>query len=187
MLAAVAALAAPARADDRAARDEARREFAAGQAADKTGDWQGAIEHYLRAYDRVAHPFTLYNIAADYEHLGRLREAALWYQRYLDASPTATNRDAVQARIAELAARPAPLRVRSPTDRLTVTIDGAPAGVTPLTTSVRGGPHRVVAERDGRRAERTVEAAYGEPLDVELVLRPSTGTLDVRSKPSVCP
>src|SRR5262245_22322812 len=38
----------PVRADDR---EDARRAFAAGQAADKRGAWQEAIEHYLRAND----------------------------------------------------------------------------------------------------------------------------------------
>jgi len=68
-------------------REEARREFTLGQEADKRKDWAKAIEHYLRANDLVSHPFTMFNIATDYERLGRLREAATWYERYIEATP----------------------------------------------------------------------------------------------------
>lgn len=187
LVAAIASLlftAAPARADDRADRETARQEFAAGQAADKAHDWQGAIVHYLRANELVPHAFTLFNIAADHEHLGSLREAAIWYQRYLDAAPTATNRDAVLALLAELKARPAPLTVRTTPPGAQVTIDGARAGKTPLATTIRGGAHRIAIDLDGEHAERTVDVLYAEPVDVDVRLPGPTGTLEVRGEPA---
>src|SRR5438132_13608619 len=99
-----------ARADER---DDARREFAAGQAADAHRAWQQAIEHYLRANDLVPHPFALFNIATDYERLGKLREAATWFERYLAAAPDSPDREKVVATLRDIAARPAALVVRS--------------------------------------------------------------------------
>ena len=57
------AIAAPAYADDDDDREEARKAFAAGQAADRKKDYVRAIEHYLRAYDLVPHEFAVFNIA----------------------------------------------------------------------------------------------------------------------------
>jgi hypothetical protein len=181
---------ATAHADDR---EEARREFAAGQASDKLKDWDGAIEHYLRAYELVPHHFALYNIATDYERLGKIREAATWYIRYVDTAPDSADRDKVQRLLAELKLRPAKLTVRSTPVGAKVTIDGNPHGVTPFTGSLRGGGHRVVVENAGSREERDVTIEYGEPLDVLLTLRPAPvvrapgeliGVLDIHGTPA---
>jgi len=161
-------IARPVVADDR---EEARKAFTAGQAADKAEDWQGAIEHYMRAYDLVPHHFALYNIARDYERLGQLREAATWYQRYVEAAPPSVDRDKVQKLIGELKLRPAKLTVRSTPSGARVTIDGQRVGVTPFSAPIRGGGHRVAVELDGERDERDVALEYGEPETVDLTLR----------------
>ncbi|MBA3464785.1 MAG: PEGA domain-containing protein [Deltaproteobacteria bacterium] len=158
----------PALADDR---EEARKAFAAGQAADKSEDWQTAIEHYLRAYDLVPHHFALYNIGRDYERLGQLREAATWYQRYVEAAPPSGDRDKVQILLGELKVRPAKLTVKSTPSGAKVIIDGKKVGITPFTAPIRGGGHRVAVELDGERDERDVALEYGEPETVELTLK----------------
>ena len=180
---------APAHADER---EEARREFAAGQASDKQKDWDTAIEHYLRAYELVPHHFALYNIATDYERLGKIREAATWYVRYIDNAPDSADRDKVQRLLAELKLRPGKLTVRSAPAGANVTIDGNPHGVAPYTGSFRGGGHRVVVDNGRAHEERDVTIEYGEPLDVQLTLDASpvvrgagevSGVLDVRGLP----
>lgn len=158
----------PALADDR---EEARKAFAEGQAADKAEDWQSAIEHYQRANDLVPHHFALFNIARDYERLGQLREAAVWYGRYIEAAPPSSDRDKVQRLLGELKLRPAKLTVKSTPTGARVTIDGQKVGVTPYVAQVRGGGHRVAVELDGQRDERDVALEYGEPETVELTLR----------------
>lgn len=158
----------PAWADDR---EEARKAFAEGQAADKAEDWQTAIEHYQHANDLVPHHFALYNIARDYERLGQLREAAVWYGRYVEAAPPSSDRDKVQRLLVELKLRPAKLTVKSTPPGARVTIDGQKVGVTPYLASIRGGGHRVSVELDGQTDERDVALEYGEPETVELTLR----------------
>ncbi len=163
-------LATPAFADDR---EDARREFAAGQAEDRQHNWQAAIEHYLRANEIVSHPFTVYNIAADYEHLSKLREAATWYSRYLDQTTDPGERAKVQRLLDDMKARPARLTVRTPRDGAPVTLDGKPSGRTPAMQTVRGGPHHVTVDVDGQREDRDFVVEYGEP--VELVVQSRGG------------
>jgi hypothetical protein len=170
----------PALADDR---EEARKAFAAGQAADKAQDWQTAIEHYLRAYDLVPHHFALYNIGRDYERLGQLREAATWYQRYVEAAPPSGDRDKVQVLLGELKVRPAKLTVKSTPSGAKVIIDGKKVGITPFTAPIRGGGHRVAVELDGERDERDVALEYGEPETVELTLKAMSRPLPQRNPP----
>jgi PEGA domain len=166
------ATATPALADDR---EEARREFAAGQAEDRQHNWQAAIEHYLRANEIVSHPFTVYNIAVDYEHLSKLRESATWYARYLDQTTDPAERTKVQRLIEDMKTRPSRLSVRSPRDGAPVTIDGKPAGHTPAIQMVRGGPHHVAVEVDGQREDRDIVVEYGEPAEVVVQARGGAG------------
>ncbi|MEO8701567.1 MAG: PEGA domain-containing protein [Kofleriaceae bacterium] len=150
-------LATPAFAD----RDEARREFAAGQAADARQEWSSAIEHYLRANDLVPHPFAMYNIAQDYERLGKLREAAHWYERYLGTDPK--DRGRVERQLGDLTTRPGTITVTSNPDGAEVAIDGAVVGRTPYSAPIRGGAHRVVVQQGSAREERDVLVEFGEP------------------------
>lgn len=186
-------LAWPARAwsDDAADREEARREFTAGQAADRQRDYQTAIEHYMRANDLVPHPNAMFNIATDYERLGKLREAARWYQRYIDAAPESPDRDRVVRLLAELQNRAGTLTVRSIPSGASVVVDGKPAGNTPYSGHIKGGAHKVVVELDGRREERSVKIEFGEPAILDVTLRgdgrplrgATSGTLRVEGDP----
>ncbi|MEO8705470.1 MAG: PEGA domain-containing protein [Kofleriaceae bacterium] len=172
-----------ARADEAADREEARREFNAGQAADKQRDWQGAIEHYLRANDLVAHPNAMFNIATDYERLGKLREAAVWYQRYVEAAQDSPDRDKVVRILRELATRSGTLTVRSVPNGARVSVDGRFAGVTPYSDHIKGGAHRVTLEHQGRSEQREIKIEFGEPAILDVTLRGSSGTLRIVGSP----
>ncbi|HEY0255460.1 MAG TPA: PEGA domain-containing protein [Kofleriaceae bacterium] len=167
VLCVVATLAAPALADSR---EDARREFAAGQEADKAGDYGGAIEHYVAAYKIKEHPFAVYNIAVDYERLHNFREAERWYQHFVEMSPPGPQRDNVEKLIPGLRLKPATLSVRTIPDRAEVTIDGRPAGLSPLSVTLPGGAHHVVVNRDGSHDEKEVSLDYGEPFDAAFTL-----------------
>jgi hypothetical protein len=163
--------------------DRAKKEFALGQDDDRAGKYEAAIGHYLRANDALPHPFNLYNIAVDYERLGNLRQAAEWYQRYLDAAPSSPDRDRVTRTIADLAHRDSPLSVRTFPDGASVTIDGQSSGVTPVTTKLSGGTHHVAVDLDAQHAEKDVAVGYGEPADVAFTLGGQAGTLTVGGAP----
>ena len=177
---AVGGVASAAPADDR---EDARREFAAGLDADKRKDWTGALDHYLRANDLVEHPFTIYNIATDYERLGKLREAGVWYRRYLDKATDPADLARVRAQLAELELRPGPLTILSVPGGARAFVDNAPVGVTPVTVPVKGGSHRVAIEHAGQRTERDVHLEYGEAQDISISLGKQPGTLLVFGTP----
>jgi hypothetical protein len=177
----VVATPSPARADPR---EDARREFAAGQDADKRKDWPAAIVHYARANELVPHPFAVYNIANDYEQLGQLREAVRWYERYLATATDAHERAKVQRVVVELRARPSKLVVHSLPNGARVTIDGTFAGTTPYVGVARGGTHRVGVDLGGQHDERDVALELGEPHEEAFTLGGgATGTLVVTGPP----
>lgn len=177
-------LLAPARAfaDDR---QDAAREFARGQAADKRRDWAAAIDHYKRANELVPHPYAIYNIAVDYERLGRFRDAATWFDAYLDAAPSASDRERVNKKILDLRNKSAKIIVRSHPPGATVKIQGLPAGSTPLTTEREGGIYRIVVEKGSDRDARDITIEYGEPVEIDVQLRDAaaTGTESPRVDP----
>jgi tetratricopeptide (TPR) repeat protein len=165
-------------------RDEARQEFAAGQAADKERDWQNAIEHYLRAFDLAPHPFALYNIASDYEQLGQLREAARYFTKYLDVAKDDADRDRVTKKIDDLRTRPSKLEIRSVPAGARVTIDGRPVGVTPYRGVIRGGEHAFAIAGVDDHQDRVATIEYGEPSDLEFTLHGGSGMLVVTGSPA---
>jgi PEGA domain len=172
-----------ARADGDADRDKAKREFALGQDADRAGHYEAAIGHYERANDVLPHPFNLYNIAVDYERLGNLRQAAEWYQRYLEAAPSSPDHDRVARTIADLVHHDSDLSIRTIPDGAQVTIDSQPAGVTPLQTKLPAGTHKIAVDLEAQHAEKSIELAYGEPADVAFTLGGQAGTLTVGGAP----
>ena len=169
-------------ADEEADRGEAGREFNAGQAADRQQQWAAAIGHYIRANDLLEHPNTMFNIATDYERLGKLRLAAVWYQRYIDKSPDAPDRERVAKLLYDIQQRPATLTVVT-RPVATISIDGVPSGTTPFTGKVKGGRHRLLFEHDGQREFRDVTIEFGEPATLDTDLRGETGTLRVVGAP----
>jgi hypothetical protein len=174
----VAMLATTASADEREDRETARREFAAGQAADRQRKYQEAIEHYLRANDLVPHPFAMFNIAVAYEKLGKLREAANWYERFLDSSTTKdSDRDKVNRTLIDLRNRPAPVQVLSSPDGARVVINGIPSGTTPYRGELKGGIYHVAIQKGDERDSKEITVEYGEPVKVEFQLHNQTTTV----------
>ncbi len=173
----------PAFADEAADLAEAGREFAAGQAADRKKDWPTAIQHYVRANDLAPHPNAMFNIGSDYDKLGNLRQAAVWYQRYVEAAPDAPDHDKVVKLIRELAVRPATLTVRTIPPGAKITVDGEPRGTTPYTGKINGGRHRITFEHEGRKEDREISVEFGEPAVLDLTLKGEAGTLRVVGPP----
>lgn len=177
------AIANAASADDAADREEAGRAFVAGQAADRQRDYYLAIQHYLRANDLVPHPNTMFNIATDYEKLNKLREAAVWYQRYVEAAPDAPDRDKIMRLIRDLATRSTTLTVRTIPPGARVLVDGDYVGTSPMTGKIKGGQHRITFEHDGQKENKDINVEFGEPAVLDLTLRGESGTLRVVGTP----
>jgi tetratricopeptide (TPR) repeat protein len=85
IIAAVAIGAGSARADD--AKTRAKRDVAAGLAAQRAGHYADAIVLYKRAYDAVPHPEILFDLAQAYRLDGDASSALDYYRRYLVDAP----------------------------------------------------------------------------------------------------
>jgi tetratricopeptide (TPR) repeat protein len=84
---------------------QARRSFEEGRAALEWGNFEDALRLFERAYDLSGRPEMLYNIGTVLDKMRRDADAARYFERYLDVQPEATNRPAVEARLAALRAR----------------------------------------------------------------------------------
>ncbi len=109
-LALIAAFAVPAAASAQGPRDaltpaqqeEARGLFEAGTAAFAAGRYESALDYFERAYELTGLPELLYNIGQSADRLRRDERALEAFRAYLEATPEAEDRAAVEARIAAL-------------------------------------------------------------------------------------
>lgn len=80
----------------------AKQHFETGLRAYNVGEFETAAEEYKLAYKLNPDPVLLYNCAQAYRLANKLSDALLFYRSYLRNVPNATNRAAVQERIALL-------------------------------------------------------------------------------------
>jgi tetratricopeptide (TPR) repeat protein len=103
-----------AHADDEKA---ARQAYLDGRRLFDLGEFKPALEAFKRAYLNYEAPAFLYNIAQCHRELGEYKEAIRFYRTYLQLSPNADDRVAVETLIAELDERlrsSAPVRATEP-------------------------------------------------------------------------
>jgi hypothetical protein len=162
------------------ARAQAAEHFALAQAAERRQDWAAAIAEYEAAYRLAPHPSVLFNLGVDHEHLGRRRDAAELFRRYLVAAPDAVDREAVRARIEALRTARSPARIATTPAGATIELDGAEVGTAPLELALAAGGHRIVAAQGERRSvPRQVVVEYGEPIELALDLAERPGRLAI--------
>jgi hypothetical protein len=130
-------IAAGARAADESAPDkglaEAKDAFEAAQTAFVRGEYDDAAARFLEAYDKKPYPAFLFNVAVSYEKAKLLEKAKLYFERYLQVDPNASDAAQVKLRldvIAQLLAPPPPAPV-APAQ--------SPAGVAPPAGSTTPG------------------------------------------------
>jgi tetratricopeptide (TPR) repeat protein len=107
LLAALLAFTAPALAQPASENMDAiaRAHFQAGTGYFETGDYANAIREFERAYELTHYPQLLYNLYASHERLGQLEPAAARLAQFIEASPDAPNRVALEERLANLRRR----------------------------------------------------------------------------------
>jgi hypothetical protein len=91
-------------------RSLAKEWFAKAEEAEAGGDRQAAIRRYACSLALAPHPSTAYNLGTVAEKSGDLSAALDGFRSYLKLAPEATDRPAIEARIAALEARIAELR-----------------------------------------------------------------------------
>jgi tetratricopeptide (TPR) repeat protein len=84
------------------AQAEASKQLEKGKAAFKSGNYQEALQAFLKADELYPHPNFKYNQAASLEKLGKQELAAAKYQTYLADNPSSPDAEKVRSHITKL-------------------------------------------------------------------------------------
>ncbi|MFI5297799.1 MAG: TonB-dependent receptor domain-containing protein [Polyangiales bacterium] len=170
-----------ARADDAA---EADLQFEIAMQRYRTGDWLGALEHFLASNRLSPNRRVLFNIARCYEQLDRRPEAYRAYEDSLEGETDAEKRAATLATLQRLAPTIAIVEVVTDPPGATVYLqrkDLGSRGTTPRKLGLAAGTVTVLAELPGYEpaTKSDVAAVVGQVTRVELKLAPILGTVSV--------
>jgi tetratricopeptide (TPR) repeat protein len=158
----------------------ARQHYNTGAQLYAQGKYSDAVDQFLAA-DRIAPSAALsYDIARSYEKLGETSLALRWFRDYLHRAGEPADATKVR-RIVESLERELrnkgvqQITVRSVPRGATVAIDGEPAGVTPLTSDLPPGRHRLALTYEGyQRDERLIMLSPDVAQDVDVRLTRAT-------------
>lgn len=148
----------------------------------KEGDLDGAIRLFRKAWDLTHEPVLLYNLGRMHDKKGDLANARDLYEQYLreekDADGIAAGRkklDAVLDRI------PGALRIETDPPGAEISVNGKPAGSSPITIEgLKRGAHTVAARLAGHDpALATLSVVPGTVESGRLALGPSMVELTV--------
>ena len=163
----------PAARAEQGSREVAREQYARGQELFRSGDYQGALGAFQRAYDAAPHPVVLKSLAECHERLGTYREAVRLLEQYLAERPEADDRLEVEERSAGHRSRPGTVRIVSDPPGAQVTLDGHRLDVTtPVTSELAPGDHAVAVELEGYQMvleEFSVEFGGDRTLELRLL------------------
>ena len=160
----------------------ARELFQEGTRLSRQGQWEQALDRFVRSLALKRAPITLYSLGVAQKNTSRLAEALESFRAFLAApSEPSTQpfeqpaREAVaelEGRVAHVTVVVAPAGLPS----LSVSVDGAlvPAIALDRPRLVNPGPHTVQASADGYdAAKRELTLAEGGSATVELTLTPT--------------
>ncbi len=163
-------------------RNKAAEYFALAQAAEKRSDWEVAVRNYQLAYETSAHADVLFNIALNYERLGRNRDAARYLTQFEKESDSDAEKSKARTKAKELREKSSKVRFTSKPVGAEVSLDGVAIGTTPLERDVEPGPHVATAKSADKKAPvRELMVEYGEPLTIDFEFGGKKGTLSVNA------
>jgi len=182
---------------DSARRAQAEASYDRGVEAYRAEHYSDAVRLFLDA-DRLLPSAALsFNIARAYEKLGDDAATLRWYRDYLRRNPNPPNAPEVRGNIDNLAHALAKKGLQQVTllsepPGATVSVDGQALGVTPLTTELGPGSHRVHWElRSHTDANQVLTLDPQTPMDASASLRPlpltSSAAVTSTAPPAVTP
>lgn len=158
----------------------ARSRYRQGVEAYRSGRYRESIDYFLEA-DRAAPSAALsFNIALAYEKIDDAAAALRWYRDYLRRAPDSKDRASVEASIQGYEARLAAkglqqVTIFSEPSAATLILDGKPVGVTPYTTEIAPGSHRIELRHDGyENTQQTMNVPRDHASDVQVTLKAAT-------------
>ncbi len=181
------AMAQPVAADGLA--DEAELQFQLGADRYRTGDFRGALEHFLASNRLVPNANVVFNIARAYESLQRFADAHRYYVDALEStSLTPRVRTEIEGAIARIAPNVAVLRVETTPAGATIYIDRRDLGSrgrSPRALAFPAGRYRIIAELEGYEPAESdpIDAQLGSETPVRLELRRIVGNVRIEGDP----
>jgi len=177
-------LALSARASADGAADEADLHFRLGTADYQSGNFTGALEHFLLSNRLVPNRRVVFNIARTFEQLKQFPDA---HRYYVDALASETDKTAIEsakAAIARLAPNVAVLDVVTDPPGATIFIDRkdlGSRGSAPRPLAVSPGKYKIIAEMPGYMpaASEEISAELGKETRVSLKLERIVGRVKV--------
>jgi len=186
----LAVAAAPARAADDATA-QARSHYEMGLKLFDAREHEQALIEFTNANEIKPRPAALFMMAQCQYLMGRLKDASLNYQRYVDENPNGEFAELARDRIESIAKRRATFVVNSVPEDVTVRIapvaDGADAVVTgqaPNNFSVPRGKYRLDVTKENYQGQtRIVEVDVGETKPLFFKLDPIPARLEIETIP----
>jgi tetratricopeptide (TPR) repeat protein len=158
----------------------------------KKGDFAGALAKYQEAYQIFPSPKIFYAMARAETELGRTLDALAHFEQFIDEAGDDVNEDLrvdAQVSVQELEKTLAVVRFDVRPDGVTVAVDGAEVGVSPVEKPVRlpPGEHVYHFEKSGWVSiDKQARLAAGDKLDEQVTLREDRPA-PVAEEPAVLP
>lgn len=158
----------------KAEKAKAKAAFQLGNDKFKAGEFAAAADAFREANSVIPTPQALYRIALSLDKAGKGADALAAYRTFLDAPPPdamAEQKGAAEARFKEL--NVGTIKLSSAPDGASVNVDGQPAaGPTPLTLSLKPGPHTIeVSAPKFEPSTRELVVVGGSTVDVNVPLK----------------
>jgi outer membrane receptor protein involved in Fe transport len=175
-----------AHADDVA--DEADTLFNLGAEEYQTGNFEGALAHFLASNRLARNKNVLFNIARCYEQLRRFPEAHRYYMRALEVETNAAAITSINQALARIADRVALLEIKTEPPGARIYLDRKDLGERGSAPQIMALPprtYRVIAELEGYRdaTSEPVPLRVGSQRSIALTLEPILGTIAVGGTP----
>jgi tetratricopeptide (TPR) repeat protein len=141
-------------------------------AAFKDGDYETALENFLKVNEAEPNPVTVFNIARCYDRLEKYAEAYDFYKKYLATGEDVKAQDAKDA-IERIEAMLSRLVVTTRPEEAVVSIDGMEpeSGGTPVVKELSPGFHTVTVSLDGyETVDKEVDVPVASSASVDVTL-----------------
>ncbi|MCA9603143.1 MAG: PEGA domain-containing protein [Polyangiales bacterium] len=170
-------------------RGAARLQFDAGVERFSRGDYRGALDAFLGAYNAKPHPLVRINIASCYEKLDDPVNALSNYEDFLDETPDHSTPKAkeVERAVRRLKRQVAEVNLTlSPADA-TVRVDGTPVSLSPgAPLRLKEGSHSLEFSADGYVSEsKSIDLRGGKSEAMNIALLPSEGATGMGVEPGL--
>jgi hypothetical protein len=165
--------------------------YAQGKSLFEAGEREQALVEFKRSYELSGNVEALFGMAQSEYHLGRLKEARVHYQQYIDSGKgAAENTQVARLRVEAINRRGGVINIQTVPVEVNVTIEAVRGGRPPVTGQapnsfqVERGDYKVTASKDRYVSETlTLSIDSGETKPLFFALEQKRGRLEIHTTP----